>query len=124
MVLADDGLYAIAYDFVSIELWYIAYGRRPGDSSDAGESTPELLGRIEMPFFGEIIPGHSTLSVEEIYTFASRGGVLTLNLRLREEAGDGTFFWGPMVVADVYEDAVDLIDLGTRVFDARVTLGA
>ncbi|MEM9385518.1 MAG: hypothetical protein AAGA68_10685 [Pseudomonadota bacterium] len=123
VALADDGIYVLAYDFVSIELWFIGYGRRPGEAGDADPSTPELLGRIEMPFFANIIPGDGTLSVEEIFTFAARGGVVTLNLRLREQAGDGTFFWGPMVVLDVYEDAVDLIDLGTRVYDAKVLTG-
>ncbi len=123
VVVADDGIYAIAYNFVSIELWFIGYGRRPGEAGDAGTSVPELLGRIEMPFFAGVIPGNGTLSVDEVFTFAARSGVVALNLRLREDAGDGTFFWGPMVVVDVYGDAVDLIDLGARVFDAAVLSG-
>lgn len=124
VVVANDGIYALAFDAVTLELWFIGYARRPGEPDDGAASPPpELLGRIEMPFFAEVIPGAAILSVEEVFSFAAEDGVVSLNLRLREEAADGTFFWSELVVADVYADAVDLIDLGGRVRESAVRTG-
>lgn len=114
VAIAEDGLYILASDFVSIAIWFVPYQRRPQESGGRpAPQSPMLVTRIEIPFFGEIVPfDGSVISFEVIYGFAVVDGVLAVPLRLFEEAGSQRFFWDTLVMLDPASNAVDLFSFG------------
>ncbi|MEM7436345.1 MAG: hypothetical protein AAF436_14390, partial [Myxococcota bacterium] len=50
VAIADDGLYVLSSDFVSIAIWFVPYARRPGaPAGDYSPQPPSLVTRIEIP---------------------------------------------------------------------------
>jgi hypothetical protein len=108
--LEDDGLYVLATDFVSMEVWFVPYDRRPGEASASGSNAePERLARIEVPFFAEVIPTEGGLAIFDPRGFEAVDGVVALTVRIEESAGSSRFFWGFLVMIDTQNERYDLL---------------
>lgn len=113
--VAEDGLYALTRDQVSIELWRAAYARRPGDPVPADPISPpaaERLARVEPVFFAELIFGSGLISIDSVFAFSVRDGVAAFGALVLEDAPDGRFIYAGLVMTELATEAVDLISLG------------
>lgn len=109
--IADDGLYVLANDLVSLAIWFVPYQRRPGEPAGSSDpQTPTLVSQIELSFFADIVPfENSVISFDQVQGFAAVDGVLVAPIRLLEEAADGRFTWSALVVLDSESNQVDLL---------------
>jgi hypothetical protein len=114
VAIADDGLYILASDFVSIAIWFVPYARRPGEPGvAAGTTAPTPVSRMEIPFFAGVVPFEgSAISFDTIAGFAAIDRVLAASIRLLEEAGGQRFFWNALVIVDLEANRADLLELG------------
>ncbi|MEM9727938.1 MAG: hypothetical protein AAF997_05085 [Myxococcota bacterium] len=114
VAIADDGLYVLASDFVSISIWFVPYARRPSAPDGSGEpEAPTLVTEMSIPFFSPIVPFEgSVISFQRIHGFAVVDGVLAVPLRLLEEAGSQRFVWDTLVMLDPQANSVDLFSFG------------
>ena len=114
--LAPDGLYAVVRDAGGLEIWFVAWARRPGSQGGgaAPGEPPRRLTRLAVPFFAQVVPFEgSTLAIDEVSHLGADGGVLAMTVRIEEQAGERRFLWNALLVADVYRGKVDLAELGT-----------
>lgn len=110
LAVEDDGLYVLASDFLAMEVWFVPYDRRPGEGSSTGSGAPpERLARIEVPFFADVIPTEGPLGVFDPAGLAAVDGVVALPVIIEEQAGDGRFFWGFLVMIDAPNQRYDLL---------------
>ena len=108
--LEDEGLYVLASDFVSMEVWFVPYDRRPGDPVGSGsDAEPERLARIEVPFFADVIPTEGGLAIFDPRGFEAVDGVVALTVRIEERAGNSRFFWDFLVMIDTRNARFDLL---------------
>lgn len=114
VAIADDGLYVLGSDVVSIAIWFVPYSRRPGEPGvAAGTTSPTLVSRMEIPFFAEVVPFEgSVISFDTIDGFAAIDRVLAVPIKLLEEAGGQRFRWSALVILDLEANRVDLLQLG------------
>ncbi|MEO1481752.1 MAG: hypothetical protein AAFU77_06570 [Myxococcota bacterium] len=111
----SDGLWALSSDFVSLELWRASYAREPGSTGTVGEiDAPTRIGGFDSTFFEPFTLG-GTISIESIFGFSVRDGVVAIGVEVVETSGGERFSFFALVIAEPSAGTADLIDLGGAV---------
>ncbi|MEO1170638.1 MAG: hypothetical protein AAFX94_01100, partial [Myxococcota bacterium] len=102
-------------DTKSLELWRASYAREPGSTGTVGEiDAPTRIGGFDSTFFEPFTLG-GTISIESIFGFSVRDGVVAVGVEVVETSGGERFSFFALVIAEPSAGTADLIDLGGAV---------